>query len=195
MKTKEIIVLLLIMMLPLSSDAQTGERRFGFELSSGLSVATNKLSDAKLKPGMGFEGIFHYRFMPCIGIYAGWGWNRFSSENSFAGENADFEETGYVAGLQIKQKHENSPFSLYLRGGLLYNHIEIENEEGDIINDSKHGYGWQIAGGVDIKLSEKCSLTPGVKFNSLTRNIYFEGVTRELNQNYLSFRIGFLKRF
>jgi len=189
------IVLLLIMMLSLTSGAQTGERRFGFELSSGLSVATNKLSDAKLKPGMGFEGVFHYSFIPCIGIYAGWGWNRFSSESSFAGENADFEETGYVAGLQFKQNSDDSPVSLYLRGGMLYNHIEIENREGDIINDSKHGYGWQVAGGVDIKLSEKWSLTPGVKFNSLSRNIYFENVARELNHNYLSFRIGILKRF
>ncbi|PKP05532.1 MAG: opacity protein [Bacteroidetes bacterium HGW-Bacteroidetes-5] len=195
MKTKVIIVLAILGITPVFAAAQENQSRFGFEISTGLSVATNKLADAALNTGFGVEGIFHYRFMQSTGVYAGWGWNRFSSDNSFAGINADFEETGYVMGLQFKQSVGRSPFSLYLRAGALYNHIEIENEEGDIINNSGHGWGWQAATGVDIRLSEKVSLTPGIKFNSLNRDIIFDGTARELKQNYLSFRIGLLKRF
>lgn len=195
MKTKEIIVLVSIMFVTSVLNAHNNESRFGFEISTGVSVATSKLGDAVLKNGYGAEGIFHYRFMPSTGVYAGWGWNRFSSDNSFAGVNSDFEETGYVMGIQFKQSVGETPLSLYLRAGALYNHIEIEDEGGDIINNSGHGWGWQAAGGVDIKLSDKVSLTPGVKFNSLNRDVIFEGQARELKQNYLSFRVGLLKRF
>lgn len=188
-------MLAILGLTPLVAAAQENESRFGFEISTGLSVATNKLGDAVLNTGFGAEGIFHYRFIPSTGVYAGWGWNRFSSDNSFAGVNADFEETGYVLGLQFKQSVGRLPFSLYVRAGALYNHIEIENKEGDIINDSGHGWGWQAATGVDIRLSKKVSLTPGVKFNSLRRDIIFDGTARELKQNYLSLRIGLLKRF
>ncbi len=196
MKIKEIIIVLVsIVFFTPVINAQNNESRFGLEISTGLSVATNKLGDASLKTGFGAEAIFHYRFISSTGIYAGWGWNRFSCENSFAGVNSDFEETGYVMGLQFKHSVGASPLSLYLRAGALYNHIEIENEEGDIINNSGHGWGWQVAGGVDIRLSEKVSLTPGVKLNSLRRDIIFDGTARELKHNYLSFRIGLLKRF
>ncbi|MCK7537573.1 MAG: hypothetical protein MZV63_44770 [Marinilabiliales bacterium] len=50
-----------------------------FELNEGASFATRKL-DANLNTGFGFEGIFHYRFMPFTGVYTGWGWNKFASD-------------------------------------------------------------------------------------------------------------------
>lgn len=195
MKTKVFVALAFLAFFTLSSIAQESEKRFGFELSSGASFATSKPGDAEMKTGFGFEGIFHYRFMPYTGVYAGWGWNKFSSDNSFAGLNADFEETGYVFGLQFKHPVGKLPLFYYVRAAGLYNHIEIENEAGDIIYDSGHGMGWQVAGGVDVKLGKNWSLTPGLKFNSLSRNIDFEGADEQMDFNYLSFRIGILKRF
>lgn len=195
MKTKVFATVVVLVSFFTSAMAQDRDKRFGFELASGASFATSKLNDASLSTGGGIEGIFHYRFMPHTGIYAGWGWNRFSSDNSFAGKNIDFEETGYVIGLQFKHPVGNSPFSYYFRGAGLYNHIEIENEEGDIIKDSGHGMGWQVAGGIDLNLGKNWSLTPGVKFNSLIRDIEIEGISKELNLNYVSFRVGILKKF
>ncbi|MBD0851428.1 porin family protein [Maribacter arenosus] len=72
MKSRELIVLAMCVLLSISSIAQENENRFGFELSSGLSIATDKLSDAELKLGFGYEGIFHYRFIPHLGLYGGW---------------------------------------------------------------------------------------------------------------------------
>jgi opacity protein-like surface antigen len=195
MKTKVFFALTFLAFITLSSVAQESGKRFGFELSSGVSVATSKPGDAEMKTGFGIEGIFHYQFMPFTGVYVGWGWNRFSSENSFAGMNADFEETGYVFGLQFKHPIGNLPISYYVRAAGLYNHIEIENEAGDIINDSGHGMGWQLAGGLDVNLGKNWSLAPGVKYNSLSRDIDFEGVNEQMDFNYLSFRVGILKKF
>jgi opacity protein-like surface antigen len=203
MKTKGLFALLMLVTLSFSSIAQETEngqslsvdKRFGFELSGGASFATRKLADAKPNPGLGFEGIFSYRFMPHTGVYAGWGWNRFGADKSFAGSDVCFEETGYVFGLQFSHPIGNSPTSVNLRVGALYNHIEIENAEGDIIEDTGHGLGWQVAGGIEIPLGSNWILTPGVKFNALNREVDQVGTTYDLNLNYLSVRVGFTKKF
>lgn len=195
MKTKAIFIGIIFLSLILPAQAQTADSRWGFELSSGLSMATQKLGGAKLNPGLGFEGIFHYRFAQHTGVYAGWGWNRFGADNSFAGSDVCFEETGYVMGLQYKRALGSSPVSWYLRAGALYNHIETENADGDIINDTGHGWGWQLAGGIDLPLGKSWSLTPGVKFNSLTPETSFDGTTRQLDYRYLQVRVGIRKSF
>ncbi|MGM0621539.1 MAG: outer membrane beta-barrel protein [Bacteroidota bacterium] len=195
MKTKALLSIVFVILLSATTLAQEKEKRFGFEFSSGVSMATNKLDESTLNPGFGFEGIFHYRFLPHTGVYAGWGWNRFGADESFAGNDVCFEETGYVFGLQFKHPFGNSPVQYYLRGGGLFNHIETENSNGEIINDTGHGLGWQLAAGIDVPLGKNWRFTPGVKFNALARNADFEGVDRELKHNYASLRVGILKRF
>lgn len=194
MKTKGLALTMLVL-LSISSFAQESEKRFGFELNSGFSLATKKMSGASLNPGFGFEGTFHYRFMPHLGAYVGWGWNRFGADKSFAGNDVCFEETGYVFGLNFKHPISNSKLAYYVRAGGLYNHIETENADGVIIHDSKHGLGYQLAGGLDINLGENWSLTPGLKFNSLSRDTDFEGAPKKLEYQYLSARIGIVKNF
>lgn len=194
MKTR-VLIAVAFLALTLSGFAQEKQKRFGFEVSGGASFATRKLGDADLKTGMGFEGILHYRFMPHMGVYTGWGWNKFNADASFAGNNMDFEETGYVFGLQFKHPVAGSPVSYYVRAGGLYNHIEIENADGKIIGDTGHGFGWQAAGGIDLPLGRNWSITPGVKFNALSRDINNEGTTTQLDLNYISVRIGLLKKF
>ncbi|MDF1547921.1 MAG: porin family protein [Bacteroidales bacterium] len=195
MKTKGLLLIAIFALFSINSIAQESEKRFGVELNGGVSFATSDLNDADLKTGFGLEGLLHYRFMPHTGVYAGWGYNKFSAENSFAGNNADFEETGYVFGLQFKHEFGASPLAYYLRAGALYNHIEIENNEGDIIEDTGHGFGFQLAGGIDIPLGSNWSLTPGVKFNSLSRDLDAGTNTLDIKLNYLSVRIGILKKF
>lgn len=187
--------LAILTFLSLSSFGQSTEKHFGFEFSTGASWATTELGGADLSTGLGFEGTLHYRFLPHLGLYAGWGWNRFVAKESFAGDDARFEETGYVFGLQFKHPIGNTPISYYLRGAGLYNHIETENVDGEIVDDTGHGFGWQAAAGIDLKLGSGWSLTPGVKFNSLSRDTDFDGVSRELKLNYVSARVGILKKF
>ncbi len=195
MKTKALLAVAMFAILSLNCKAQKSEKHFGFELSGGASFATRELGGAKLNTGLGFEGILHYRFMQYLGIYAGWGWNKFSANESFAGNKTDFEETGYVFGLQFKHPIGNSPISYYLRAGGLYNHIELENEKGDIIEDSGHGLGWQLAAGIDVPLGSNWSLTPGLKFNALSREIKTSEYKKQLDLNYVMIRIGILKKF
>lgn len=64
MRTKGLIALFVLAVLTVSSFAQKNGKRFGFEVSSRVSMGTNKLGESTLIPGFGFEGIFQYRFMP-----------------------------------------------------------------------------------------------------------------------------------
>jgi hypothetical protein len=198
MKTVQVKVMAmaLLMMAALTQGvAQEGQKRFGFELNGGGSFALTKLDDVTLNPGFGFEGVFHYRILKEFGIYGGWGWNRMGADQSFAGNDVCFEETGYVLGLQYRKQLGSLPLSFYLRGAGLYNHLEVENADGDIIHDTGHGFGWQAATGLEYHFGNNWSLTPGVKFNALVRESDYEGVTRDLTLNYLQVRVGIVKRF
>lgn len=185
----------MLVFLAMNSFAQESEKRFGFELNSGLSAATKKINGASLNTGLGFEGLLHYRFMPHLGVYAGWGWNRFGTDESFTSNDFSYEETGYIFGLNFKHPIGNSNLGYYVRGGALYNHIETDDSNGETIHDSKHGFGFQLAGGLVIDLGRNWNFTPGVKFNSLARETDFEGMSNKLICQYISVRIGFAKNF
>ncbi len=195
MKTNILFSLILFGLMSMNATAQDTGSRFSIELGAGPSFATSKLAGSSLNTGAGIEGVLHYRFMPHTGAYVGWGWNRNSSDNSFAGSDIDFEETGYVFGLQFKHPIADKRLSYYLRAAGLYNHIEVENSDGDIIHDTGHGLGWQLAAGIDLPVGGKWSLTPGLKFNALSRELDMGVVTEDLDLRYLTVRIGVAKGF
>lgn len=196
MKFKVLVISVLV--IAFSNYALSQEKsnsKFAFELNGGLSIAAKDLNKSNLKPGFGFEGLFQYNFMPHTGLYAGWGWNRFESDKSFAGNDVCFEETGYIIGLQFKHPVGNGDLSYFLRAGALYNHIETENSDGEIIIDTGHDWGWQIDAGIDIPVGDKWSFTPGLKFNSLNRDAVFNSENIEMEYKYISVKIGFNRNF
>ncbi len=195
MKPKELIAVILLSLFTLSGFAQPQQSRFSFELNSGPSIANKDLAGANLNIGAGFEGIFHYRIMPHVSAHLGWGWNKFSADQSFAGSDMDFEETGYIFGLQFKHPFKSNSLSWFVRSSGLYNHIEIENNDGDIIEDTGHGLGLQFAGGLDIPLTNTWSFTPSLKLNSFSRDLESGETERNLNLNYDCLRLGFTARF
>jgi hypothetical protein len=196
MNTRMIITAIMFATLSLGAFAQETTRKFGLELRPGASLATQKLGDAELKPGLGFEFLLEYNVMKNAAIYAGWGWNKFASDGqSFAGVDVDFEETGYVFGLRYTWLLNDNDLGLFAKAGGIYNHIEMENENGDIMGDSGHGWGWQAEAGVDIPLGSGWKLRPGLKYQSLNRDLEFGSINQNVNLNYISLGIGISKFF
>lgn len=195
MKTKVLVITSMFALLTLGAMAQKSDRKFSVEINAGAAFPVKETGETKLNPGAGFEGLLHYRFIPHLGVYAGWGWNKLSANNSFAGSDMCFEETGYVFGLQFMHPIADYPFSYYVRGAGLYNHIEIENADGEIIHDTGHGLGFQVAGGINFNLGENWSLNPGVKFNALSRDMDFEGISTTLDYQYIAIRVGVIRKF
>jgi opacity protein-like surface antigen len=166
------------------------QNKWGLTFRTSANLPTNDLGDANIKTGLGLEGTIDYRLLPSLAIYAGWGWNRFSADDSFAGSNMDFEETGYRYGLQFIQPIGATKLSYSISAGGLYNHIETEDTSGEIISDSGHGFGWEAEAGIHIPLSERFSLIPSVRYHALSREIEIGNTTTDVDLNYLSIAAG-----
>lgn len=187
---KKLLLTIVALTLLTAFNQSIAQHKWSLEFRPGVDYATQDIADADLGIGFGFEGIIAYRFMPHLAAYAGWSWNHFAVDQSFAGPDAGFEETGYTFGFQFIHPIGESSLSYLIRLGGTYNHIEIENNDGDIIIDSGHGLGWQAEARLVIPLSEKFSLLPTVRYRSLNRDIDIENVSTSVDLNYLSVGVG-----
>ena len=77
-------------------------------------------------------------------------------------------------------------------GGGIYNHIETENEAGDIIDDTGHGLGWQVETGLVIPVGHhnRWQLIPAVRYRALSREIDIEGTKTAADLTYFSVGMG-----
>lgn len=191
-KSLPVFVVVVLLFAWQSANAQ---QRWRFEVRPGVNVATKDLGDAALKTGFGAEGSFAYRFMPHLSAYAGWSWNRFSADQSFAGKDMDFEETGYSYGLQFIHPLARSSVSYMLKGGATYNHIETENSDGDVVNDTGHGTGWEVGAGVAVSMGKRWLLVPQIRHRSLSRTIKLDEASTPVKLNYVSGGVGFSYAF
>jgi hypothetical protein len=162
------------------------QERWNLALRGGVNFPTQDLADASLNNGFGFEGTLSYRFLPSLAVVGGWGWNQFSADRSFAGPNVDFEETGYTLGLQYIMPFPNSNIALVVGGSGIYNHIEIESREGNLISDSEHGLGWQADLGISFPITNWLSFMPGVRYRSLSRDFQINNITTPADLRYFS---------
>jgi hypothetical protein len=105
---------------------------WSLDFRAGAALPTQDVGQDEVATGFGFEGALGYRFMEHLGAYAGWDWHKFTAEQSFAGADVDFEETGYAYGLRFEHplSGESGTGAAYiLRAGGTYNHLEIEDAD------------------------------------------------------------------
>jgi opacity protein-like surface antigen len=155
-----------------------------------VNFPVKDLGTTELKSGGGFEVNFSYRFMNKLSAYAGWGWSSFSPKQS---ENivSHYEENGYRIGLQfIQPLSAESKLNLHLGAGGVGNHIEAENDEGDILDDSGHGMGWEVEAGLSIPVSKRWQIVPGIRYHSLSRDMTIDDREESVDLNYLSVGVG-----
>ena len=176
--------------LTLLSTSATAQNRWGFTITPAANFSTKDLGNAKLKTGFGADAILSYRFSDNLGIYGGWGWNKFSSAQSFAGTDIDFVQTGYSIGLQFLQPIASTQMKFILGAGAIYKHIETENSKGDAINDTGHGWGWEANAGISLPLGKHFNFIPTIKYSALLRNIQILTTSTPVDLNYLSVGAG-----
>lgn len=184
------IIIFLSLSLLLFTSPLTAQHNWSLTLRGAADFATEKMGDATLKPGFGGEATIAYQLFPKLAIYTGWGWNKFTADNLFDYTNIDIVETGYRLGLQFTSPITNSRIKFLIGAGALYNHLEIENSDGKIIDDSGHGLGWQADAGVVIPLGNRFNLTPTVRYQSLGRNLNNGSNATSVNLNYVSGGLG-----
>lgn len=191
MKRLLIILLLSICMDTFSQDKWTAEFR------PNIDLTTEKIGETDLrKVGFGFEFAINYSFMEHFSAYAGWGWNQFKSDDPWDIERTTFEETGYTFGLQfIHPLGSSESISYLIRAGGIYNHVEVENESGNIIADSDHELGWEVGIGIQYEFGNAWFFRPQIGYRGLSSDFVIENERLDFDLNYFSLGLGIAKRF
>ena len=154
------------------------------------------LGDVALDPGFGFEATVGYRIMPHAEVYGGWDWHRFPADAPLAASELDVEETGYAFGVRFQHPLGGSQtVALRLRAGGTYNHIEIEDADGELLGDSGHGLGWEAGAGLALLVGRGWELSPGARFRSLSREVELDGVGVDATLRYVALEVGVARRF
>lgn len=175
------------------ADAQD---RWAVELRANGAIATQDVERDEHQSGFGIEGTVRYRFLPHLAAYAGWDWTRFSAADALGGSDMHLEETGYAFGLRFEHPfREGSGTAGWLRAGGTYNHLELEDKVGDIGADSGHGLGWEFGAGLAFDVGGRWSLTPGLRYRSISRDLEIGSVTTTVDLQYIAFEFGVARRF
>jgi opacity protein-like surface antigen len=190
---KKVITTMAALSLIVSSQGSpvSAQERWGMEFRANGAIATQDADRDTRKNGVGFEANVQYRFLPHLGAYVGWDWTHFSALESIAGPNMDLEETGYAFGLRFQHPlREGSGTRWWVRGGGIYNHLELENGDGDIVEDSGHGLGWEAGAGLALAISEGWTLTPGIRYRELSRDLKIQDAIIPVDVEALAFELG-----
>lgn len=171
------------------------QSRVTAEVRGGVNVAVDEFAAVDLKTGAGLEMGLGVRVAPDLFVYGAWDWQNRAAKTPLFGTTADVEDTGYAFGLRYV-----APLSgrakPWLRVGGLFNHVEIEDEDaGDLIADSKHTFGFEVGGGLDVALNDRWSLTPGVRYRRFEPKVRFGGAESSSTLSYVTFDVGIALKF
>lgn len=170
------------------------QQRWSIELRPGVNFATEDLGPVELNTGFGVEATLAYKVMPHMAVYAGWGWNKFNGDG-LVEKDLDFEETGYTFGLRFVHPVINHDIYYVLAAGGIYNHLEIEDTNGDLLDETGHNLGWEVQAGLAFNLGVGFELRPMVSYRSLSTTANIGTVEQDLDLKYLAIGAGIVKTF
>lgn len=145
------------------------------EVAGDIAFPTDKLGLSKLNNGLGFDATISYGMTPKIGTCFGCNWHHFRADSALTGSRVDVNESGFVLGMQWRDRLAQTGFDYRLRGGIIVNHLEIEDGNSAIIADSGHSIGWEL--GVALLVQFALDLARSTWIMSFHRS----GVSEKLN--------------
>lgn len=170
--------------------------RWGLEFRASGSIATQDAARDTHENGIGFEATVQYRLLEHLSAYAGWDWTHYQALEAIAGPDMDLEETGYLFGLRFEHSiRQGRPLAYWVRSAATVKHLELENDEGDIVDDSGHGLGWEVGAGLAVPFATGWSATPGIHYRTLSRDLDVGTQTFPVELQSVSLEIGIARRF
>jgi opacity protein-like surface antigen len=171
-----------------------GQSRFSLELGANVAVPVQDFGNADLETGLGFGANVRYRIQPHLAAYAGWEWQHFTTEVLAA--ELDVEETGYTFGLRFEHPFGSdrpagtAAPAWWIRAGGLIDHIELDDDNGEIAEDTGHGLGWEAGLGISYPLSGRVALAPGARIRMLRREIDMGFGPQDATLSYVAAGVG-----
>jgi hypothetical protein len=166
------------------------------EMGPAAAMPTTELAGTNLDGGAGFGGTVALRVLPHVHLYGGWNWLRFTANQSFVGVDRDFEETGYTFGLRFEHPFGEAREELFrVEGGGTYKHVEIENDAGEVLENSGHSLGFEVGAGVVVPLGGAWRISPMLRYRSLSPDFELNGSTVRGDLSYGSVEVGVSRQF
>ena len=179
----------------LAAPAPLAGQRLSVDMRGAAAVPTSKLAGTELQTGFGFGATLAYRVQPHLHLYAGWDWMHFAADQTFAGSNMDFEETGYAFGARFEHPlRVGSGLAFRVEGGGTYKHNELENGAGDLVTNTGHGFGYEAGVGLLVPM-QRWGLASTLRYRSLTRDYDVSGTTRTGHLRYVALEVGVSRSF
>lgn len=163
--------------------------RFGLEIDGGAAIPTGKLAGAELKTGFGLGANVRLRLQPHLSAYGGWEYHTFRTDVMLGQREIDVDDTGYTFGLRFEHPLL-ARSAWWVRAGGLASHIELEDDAGETIGDSGHGLGFELGAGLAVPIGDRFSLTPGVRYRSLSRDLDVGGASENGRLSYVLLGVG-----
>jgi opacity protein-like surface antigen len=183
---------------PLAAQSGADHSNWSFDVQGGAAVPTSEIDGDDLGTGFGFEVNVARRLATHVSLYAGWDWHRFAPDVVLGESDLDFEETGYVFGLRFQHPFSGESgegASYRLRAGVTVNHVELEDADGELVDDSGHGAGFEVGAGVLVPFGENWSIGPEARFRSLGRELDVGGGEVGVDLRYVTLDLVVSRRF
>lgn len=172
-----------------------GAQRITVDLRAVGAAPTAKLANADLGTGFGLGGAVAYNLYQHLHAFGAWDYVHFAADQSFAGAKRDFEETGYSLGLRFEHPCMfNDRLTMRAEGAATYKHIEIEDDAGNLIDDSGHKWGFE-AGISLLAPVGNWKLGPTVRYRALSQEFTISNVTTKGDLKYFALELGLSRKF
>ncbi|HEX6041640.1 outer membrane beta-barrel protein [Longimicrobium sp.] len=169
---------------------------FSLEVRGGLAVPTGDFGekvgdDPSVETGYTVGANATYHFMPLLGVYAGYTYNRFGLDGF---DGVDVVDQGLSAGVRVAVPTPLIPIDPYLKAGVVYNRVGFEFDEGDDggelddATESDQSLGFEVGAGIGIGLGPKLSFTPQVTYTRYEPQFDGEGI--EVNVEHVRVDVG-----
>ncbi|SFA92682.1 Outer membrane protein beta-barrel domain-containing protein [Flavobacterium swingsii] len=194
-KNPTIVSVFLCILLLCCSNYAVAQEKWKIAFRPGIDFSNKNFSDTQHGIGYGLEATISYRFQKYLSAFAGWSFNSFPAKESFAGNNGEFDESGYNFGFQFTYPIASSKFNYVIGAGGTYNHIEIEDYKRNVIANSDYGFGWQVEAGFSYTIVNRFDIMPTIRYRSLSRDIMIGSDKMPINLNYISVGAGMIWSF
>lgn len=157
--------------LGIAGSASAQSLPLALEIRGGLPFPTGELNDVGedigdgLGPGYTVGGSLTLDVAPNIGVYGGYTFTHFQVEDF---EGIGLNTDGFEGGLRLAFP-TTTGLGPWVKGGVVYHDAEIVYDE-DVQTDpndidvSENQLGFEVGGGVEVRLGQRLSFTPGVSY-------------------------------
>lgn len=166
-------------------------------LSGGAAFPMGELGrDEAVSTGWGFEVNAVMQVAPAVGVYAAYDRYTFEfDERGFLGiaqSRGDLQDQGFAGGVILAVPAVGLGLSPWIRGGAVYNSLEIDYDNRETDPESDASLGFEVGAGLEFPLGFVVSMSPSVRYRSYAADV--PGAA-DFDMSYLVGELGLTFRF